>query len=304
MAETPRKKLLINDFTQTSPSTPAKKQSPVSLGDQSTASKPPAPLKKPAVRATKQPKPVESKSETIPVTISKSPKPAAPPKITKFTPPVDDIPEDLFPSADELSLQDAATKPAKSDDADAHTWLEELDESKIPPKPAPAKPAAITTNQPLSTSDNQSKKATEAEIKAELEAPAEEKIDLHQPEDQEAIVEEDADEGKLEGFIYGSSKPGSENGAGVHPEGQTARENLDSPKIYDTSTVHLPISRSRPSAHAGGDVVSSEQESVSFWTGLAIVLAVLLLVGLVYVAIDLGMLGDGVKVPFHIFKQS
>ncbi len=236
----------------------------------------------------------DSEEVSVPVTIKKTAPPAAPKPAAKPAAPngekimvkvgrsqydqvartpakTDDIPDELLPSSDEMKLDDVpapqvAPKPAP---------VAPVEEAKQPADPESAPAPAVEEPKTDVPAKNP---ILERSVRAELEGEP-------TPED----------EGKLEGFIYASAKPGEQTAAGVQPESGSAKAGLTNPNIYDTKTVYPSLSNSKSNA-------AGVKSGKSIKKIIGVVALILVLAASVYLMVDLNLLGADKDVPVEFFK--
>jgi hypothetical protein len=211
----------------------------------------------------------EDKGETINVKVGAPAEKVVVTKTPKIVPAPEpeDIPDELLPTAGELDLHEDFTSSKKADEVE-DMWAAELIDEKSEKE---------ATEDPLTDKDTKSQTTV---------VPP--KVVTPEPDNGAEV----ADDGKLLGFIHQHSKPGQQESSATHPAGETARAQLAKPKIFDTEVLHLPVD---PSVTKSG----KSKGVIRVLFALAVLLA---LVAVVYLSIDAGWLGDGIKVPFEIIK--
>ena len=158
------------------------------------------------------------------VSVDKQPITVVPDEIKKQSPQAvnissdKDIPEDIIPKAGELNLGDE----------------EELEE-------------ASADSETESTDSVKEKTSDLAEIELkELEHKDNNLGSLVKSANAEMEAEDDSTS-PLHGYIYSPPKNQPGSASGVQPESSSARESLQSPKVFDTGTIHPPLSGTKAS---------------------------------------------------------
>ncbi len=227
------------------------------------------------VRRKSTPKKVNDQGEKITVTVNKTPSileskgdaVKTPAKFGLLLTDEEEIPEDILPSADELDLHDK--KVSKKEAAAEELWAEELINEDS------------TMRLDEQPSDKLEERAFTVARPPEVIQPKKKREVVPEPED---------DDGQLLGYIKQHAKPNYDDVDPALVEHHRAHNSLSKPSVFDTQIVHPPLKAGSKKKHssAGGTWI--------------IVFCMLMIAVAVYLAIDYGLLGDNIKVPYSFFK--